>query len=309
MKKFIILVLSALLIIPFNASTSNAAEIQNGTAYTVTAPYEYPVLPGTQEWAALQTLEEKIQACAVDESLMCSMTTQALLETVINYPLFANIYAFNSIEDGLASVSSYFQGIELLLQRKDLDSCIQYALQTSPYAASTQDDILRDSYLHILKDYKNGALRSPKISTPGGSTLEVYYNLTWADHGFTKSQAQAAHNRYLAIYPNNVEVSGISPSYNCHSYAWYNASANNCWINDPTPYMSDGSYTKQAGAAKGYKAAWPGTSSSPSVPAHSAIVHSTSSGKIKYISKWGVLGVFIHSAADCPYAGTITYWN
>ena len=36
------------------------------------------------------------------------MTTKALVETVVNYPLIINIYAFNTFEDGVHSVSEYF---------------------------------------------------------------------------------------------------------------------------------------------------------------------------------------------------------
>lgn len=148
MKKAILVVLSALLIISFAAAIGKAPDPNPKTAYTVTAPYDYPVLPGTAEWAKLQTLEEKIQACAVEESLMRSMTTQALLETVVRYPLLANIYAFDRIEDGLASVGAYFPGLDLLMQRADLDTCIQQALESRP------DSVLEEGYLHILQNYQ-----------------------------------------------------------------------------------------------------------------------------------------------------------
>ncbi|NCE63148.1 hypothetical protein D1159_00785 [Pseudoflavonifractor sp. 524-17] len=44
-----------------------------------------------------------------------------------------------------------------------------------------------------------------------------------------------------------MRLSRATPSYNCHSYAWYSQSiSNNYWINDPKPYMNDGSYSKYA---------------------------------------------------------------
>ena len=79
---------------------------------------------------------------------MRSMTTHALLETVVRYPLLANIYAFDRIEDGLASVGAYFPGLDLLMQRADLDACIQQALESRP------DSVLEEGYLHILQNYQ-----------------------------------------------------------------------------------------------------------------------------------------------------------
>lgn len=119
------------------------------TGYTVDAAFDYPILPGSEEWASFDSLEEKIEACAVDEALLNSMTTPALLETVVTYPLLANIYAFDSIESGIASVSQYFKGIEILLAREDASNYIQSALQTA--ACSTDDEsIFRQGILESL---------------------------------------------------------------------------------------------------------------------------------------------------------------
>ena len=103
---------------------ASAADMTPESIYTVDEPYQYPILPGTAEWRALNTLEEKIQACHVDEELLASMTTPALLETVLTYPLLANIYAFNSIEGGIENVSMYFPGISLLAVREDVNDCL-----------------------------------------------------------------------------------------------------------------------------------------------------------------------------------------
>lgn len=107
---------------------ASAADVTPESVYTVDEPYQYPILPGTEEWRTLNTLEEKIQACHVDEELLASMTTPALLETVLTYPLLANMYAFNSIEGGIENVSMYFPGISLLAAREDVNDClIEYA--------------------------------------------------------------------------------------------------------------------------------------------------------------------------------------
>ena len=44
--------------------------------YTVDEPYEYPTVPGTEEWNALPGLKEKIEACHVDTALLESMTQE-----------------------------------------------------------------------------------------------------------------------------------------------------------------------------------------------------------------------------------------
>ncbi len=234
-------------------------------SYTVDTPYSYPIVPGTAEWNSLTSLKEKIEVCSVDEELMKSMTTPALLETVINYPLLINMYAFNSIEQGYASVSEYFKGIDILLAREDALVCIQSALQATTYSEDDTAAILKKGDLETLARLLNDKQNSPCFSTPGGSTLEVIYDLTWDDHPITEEDAYARNVKYTKTYPHATLVSGINPSYNCHSYAWYSTStSNNCWIQDPTPYMTDGSYSKQPSASEGYKAVWPGNYLQPS---------------------------------------------
>lgn len=310
MKKMFSLILAGMMIFSMFTTAFAAEATYDSTIYTVETSYNFPTVPGSDEWAELSSLEEKIAACAVDESLLEAMTTEALLETVINYPLLINIYAFDTIDEGFASVAEYFPGIEILLSREDAATCIQAVLEKETYSVDTEEELVREGFLEALTSYMDAIQNAPRISTPGGSTLEVYYNLTWASHGTTQAKAQANHNRLAAAYPNAVVVSGINPAYNCHSYAWYSTStSNNCWIDNPTPYMTDGSYTRKTSAAVGYKVGWPGTSENPSVPAHSAIVYSVSGGTVKYISKWGYNGVFIHSLSDCPYSGSVSYWN
>lgn len=304
MKKVFCLFLSAMLLATLCVSPALAANSAQGQS--VDTPYEYPVLPGTPAWNELDSLEEKIAVCHVNEELLASMTTAALLETVLNYPLLVNIYAFSSIEMGIESVSQYFPGLPLLLAREDAMECLSSYSEAAPLSENDTETVVRQTSASVLARYMSESNISPLISTPGGTPIESYYNLTWSDWGMTRAQAQANHDALAARYPKATEVSGINPAYNCHSYAWYSTSTSNkYWIDNPDPYMADGSYTKKSSPSANDKACWSG---SP-YPVHSAIVRSVSGRTITYISKWGFNGVFIHSANDCPYTGSITYWG
>lgn len=80
-------------------------------------PYAYPIQAGTPEWTALKTLQNKIAACQIPEDILKNMTTRALVETVRNYPLAVNIYAYDSIDIGYEKVKSQFNGLEELENR------------------------------------------------------------------------------------------------------------------------------------------------------------------------------------------------
>lgn len=91
-----------------------------------------------------------------------------------------------------------------------------------------------------------------------------------------------------------------SHRYNCHSYAWYSqSSANDRWIKYPTGYLNDIHCERisqnqiEVGDLVVYY-------SQAGEPLHTARVHSVESGNYLYISKWGTLGVFIHSPENVP---------
>lgn len=126
---------------------AGCASEKDGKAKQIDTPYVYPIQPGTEEWAKLDSLDAKIAACKVDPELMNSMTTEALLETVLDYPLLPNIYAFSSAEIGIGSVSGYFEGLQMLHDREDAAECIRKAIDAGT------DDLVRMQHLQTLASY------------------------------------------------------------------------------------------------------------------------------------------------------------
>lgn len=92
---------------------------QKGDTYTITEPYQYPVVPGMEKWADLKSLQEKIEACQIPEDILTNMTTEALVETVVHYPLFGNAFAHDTPQMGLSEVKKYCNGLQELYTRED----------------------------------------------------------------------------------------------------------------------------------------------------------------------------------------------
>jgi hypothetical protein len=112
---------------------------------------------------------------------------------------------------------------------------------------------------------------------------------------------------YNVQHFNAQRVREPTAMYDCHSYAWHNQSSDNTiWIDSPNQetYWEDGSYSEWTGAIfLGLRVDY--TSSD-----HSAIVHSLS--PLKFISKWGRAGLYIHNPDDSPYGSlflVLTYYT
>jgi hypothetical protein len=90
-----------------------------GGGTSASGAYDYPIKPGTDEWKALGSHEEMLKACQIPEELLHRMSTAALVETVLNYPLSVDWWAYDSTEIGIKHVSGQFNGLSELLSRND----------------------------------------------------------------------------------------------------------------------------------------------------------------------------------------------
>ncbi len=85
-----------------------------------TEPYEFPVKPGTEEWAKLSTSKQMDEVCVIPEKILKSLTTEALLNTCVNYPRIIDFFLYDNLQLGFDICSKRFNGLSELLNRPDL---------------------------------------------------------------------------------------------------------------------------------------------------------------------------------------------
>lgn len=81
--------------------------------------YDWPLKPGMIQWKELETHDEKLKVLQIPAEILSKMPTKDLALTCLNYPLFPDIWAFNSLQDGMERVISGFNGLQEFLQCKD----------------------------------------------------------------------------------------------------------------------------------------------------------------------------------------------
>ncbi|MDR0293447.1 MAG: hypothetical protein LBH95_04760 [Oscillospiraceae bacterium] len=117
------------------------------TEYTVDTPYVYPLTPDMEEWKTLDGNAEMIKACEVPQDLLEGMTTRALLETMLDYPLGIPLYAFDYYAMGFSRALDYCGPLQELCRRPDA----LYEIMRYP---RNPDDILKQSCLSALELYQ-----------------------------------------------------------------------------------------------------------------------------------------------------------
>lgn len=136
---------------------------------------------------------------------------------------------------------------------------------------------------------------SGTVKTPKGSLVTVsVYNC----EPLSSTQITSINSYFRSTYPKAIYLSPSSGKFNCHSYAWYQSSSSNYrWMNNPSKYWSDGSYSQVYYCAPSLIWTYGSTS-------HSAIAFTY--GGLPLRSKWGSGPVMQHTySGDNPYSGTL----
>jgi hypothetical protein len=89
--------------------------------------YAFDSITNSAVWSTLQTLEEMQAACQLPRDVLNSMSTEGLIQTCMNYPLYAISGAYNNQLDGIRVILEGFNGFEELQTRTDAaESLIAY---------------------------------------------------------------------------------------------------------------------------------------------------------------------------------------
>ena len=310
-KLFVALLICSLCLCSF-AFASGPQEAQDDTQQISTA-YTFQVVPETLAWNELESSKEKVAACYIPQQIIENMTTEALLETVLDYPLLIDIFAYDTTEIGIELASTYLPGIPELLSREDALEVLGKYIEDYP---AQSVDMNYQYCVAFIRYLLPAPLISPRyitysVKTPNNTQVNVISFTGWNDYtaysGWTEAQVQQRENQIKSSY-NVSQLRSYTYKYNCHSYAWYSqGTSNSYWMENPYAYMTDGSYslgTASVGARIVYKEG--------SSTIHSGIVTAKTSTYPTITSKFGANGLFSHPTNDCPYyneATACTYYN
>ncbi len=109
--------------------------LSSALAQPISSPYKFPTRVGMPGWKSLNTLAEKLAACQIPQDTLQRLSTEALVQTCLDYPMFLLYSAYTDSLGGMARVISGFNGMQELLRRKDAGSfLVKKYLEYDPLA-------------------------------------------------------------------------------------------------------------------------------------------------------------------------------
>lgn len=320
MKKIRILLGLMAVVMLFPLMAVNVFATDSSKVVLSDVPFDYMTNMQTRPFDSYDNLStpNKKLVYSIPDGVAETLTTEALLETILDNKYIIDLFAYDDFVKAVKSREEQFRIVEFL-EREDsievLNTNIgKYEKKVSEnYSADVNRQLrlmkkIKDNAYYILNDVDRPLSRAAVngyVYTKGGVRVNCILNATWSDSEVSQEEAQEDYNDYLNTY-DITAVSGVTPRYNCHSYAWHNSNVNtnNAWIegeDEIQKYISESTQntnTPQIGYTKVvYYERFTGDIS------HLAKVYGVySNGTIaSVISKWGVNGLFIHEIEECPY--------
>lgn len=93
-------------------------------AQEIDKPYEFPVKPGSEQWAKLNSSIQKDEVCIIPDAVLNGLSTKALLITCLNYPRIVDFFLASDMQSGFNFYSKHFKGLAELLKRSDLNNVL-----------------------------------------------------------------------------------------------------------------------------------------------------------------------------------------
>lgn len=102
--------------------------------------YDYPIKPGTSEWAQYNHAE-RIELLNIDQDSLDALSTEELVDVVLRYPHFSDMYYYGNYQTGFEVMSSHFNGLQELLNREDAGEYLLQRYQTTPSPTNIEEQV------------------------------------------------------------------------------------------------------------------------------------------------------------------------
>ena len=104
-----------------------------------------------EEWAALEDVIAMREASQVPSDVIDTVSTDELVLYCMNYNLFADIFLFNTMQDGMDSMRINYNGLSELINREDAAECLIRLYKLYDLEAQAARDERSTIRLHYLE--------------------------------------------------------------------------------------------------------------------------------------------------------------
>lgn len=186
----VVLVLSMLTTSVFAADNSSKVVLSD-------VPYDYGVVPYSNEWNELSTKEKK-EIFVFSKEEAKNMTTLSLLESIIENPYFADVYAYDTFLQGLQEKNFRFHFDELFSRDDFVETANSYIKNKGVDITSDKIGYIKDTrFLSTIEELKQSNVKNLDYFLEYTEALNVHY--------LSQVYLNSVYNEYDIIHALNTD--------------------------------------------------------------------------------------------------------
>lgn len=140
----------------------NVSAIDTNRQYEITdasvAVFFFDDVMSKEEWISNENRMERGKMLQLPDDMLQEMSTDALVEAILEYPFLVDIYAFDDVQTGIDTLYDSFNGYRELCDRSDAAETILKKYELEPVLNednfTSDSDILRLTYIEMLASQK-----------------------------------------------------------------------------------------------------------------------------------------------------------
>ncbi|MCL1937829.1 MAG: hypothetical protein FWF52_05490 [Candidatus Azobacteroides sp.] len=111
--------------------------------------YEFPVKQENREWGEFETIEKRMAALQIPDTVITTISTEGLLETCLEFPYLTDIFFCDNYQQGFEALKAEFNGFRELFKRPNLTNVLleKYrSLSVDVKEVRIQNDVKRGEF-------------------------------------------------------------------------------------------------------------------------------------------------------------------
>ena len=135
----------------YSANAEGTSKEYTINDYSVAEKF-YSDIINDPEWKSTISRVERGEKLQLPEEMLTELSTDALIEAVIDYPFFSDVYAFDNVQDGFDIMYDSFNGVRELSMRNDAATVLLDKYSNEPVLTETtpDSDVFRITDIEIL---------------------------------------------------------------------------------------------------------------------------------------------------------------
>lgn len=109
--------------------------------------FKYKITQQDDEWKALKTHDEMVKASRIPSEILKKMTTEEVVDAIVEFPLLFDVLLHNSDEEGVEALLNISDAFKELTTRKDSKEALQNKLSYFSERNIPEESL----YIKILK--------------------------------------------------------------------------------------------------------------------------------------------------------------